>query len=235
MDGIDNWIAFAKGPLFAFSFIVMLLGLFRHAFLQTSDLFFRKNGQAGNVPWKKVFTDFLTWLIPVKYLIPGTVLFTVTSFFFHIGVLLVPVFLGEHVVLWNAWLGLSLPGIAHSWADGLTLLTLSGLSLLYILRLIIPRLKAMTQTGDYLILLLVGAPFLTGFVAAHPSINPFSWNTVILAHYICADALLLAIPFTKLSHISLFVFNRISQVHWQFRPGAGEKIANSLFGEEVKI
>jgi hypothetical protein len=35
--------------------------------------------------------------------------------------------------------------------------------------------------------------------------------------------------------VVLFFFDRISGVHWQLRPGAGDKVAEALYGEEVKI
>ena len=35
--------------------------------------------------------------------------------------------------------------------------------------------------------------------------------------------------------VVLFFFDRISAVHWQLRPGAGDKIAEALYGEEVRI
>jgi nitrate reductase gamma subunit len=78
-------------------------------------------------------------------------------------------------------------------------------------------------------------PFLSGFMAAHPNWNPLPWKTQMLIHFLSADVLLLAIPFTKLAHIVLYPFDRISAVHWQLRPGAGDKVAEALFGKEVRI
>ena len=42
-------------------------------------------------------------------------------------------------------------------------------------------------------------------------------------------------PFTKLSHIVLFPFDRLSAVHWQLRPGAGERVAEALYGKEARV
>ena len=57
----------------------------------------------------------------------------------------------------------------------------------------------------------------------------------MLFHVLSAEALFLAIPFTKLAHVVLFPFDRLSQVHWQLRAGAGEKVAMALYGEEAKV
>jgi nitrate reductase gamma subunit len=72
-------------------------------------------------------------------------------------------------------------------------------------------------------------------VAAHPGVNPISWNAMMLLHVLSADLLLVLIPFTKLAHIALFPFDRFSEVHWQLRPGAGDRVAAALFGEEARV
>jgi hypothetical protein len=43
------------------------------------------------------------------------------------------------------------------------------------------------------------------------------------------------VPFTKLAHVVLFAFDRISAVHWQLTPGAGDKVAEALFGDEARV
>jgi hypothetical protein len=57
----------------------------------------------------------------------------------------------------------------------------------------------------------------------------------MLTHVLSAELLFVLIPFTKLSHIVLFFFDRISVLHWQLRPGAGEKVAEVLYGEEARV
>jgi nitrate reductase gamma subunit len=58
---------------------------------------------------------------------------------------------------------------------------------------------------------------------------------MMLTHLLSAELLFVLTPFTKLAHVVLFFFDRISAVHWQLRPGAGDKIAKALYGEEVRI
>ena len=78
-------------------------------------------------------------------------------------------------------------------------------------------------------------PFVTGFIASHPRINPFAWQSMMLVHILSAEALFVAVPFSKLAHMVLFPFNRLSEVHWQLRPGAGDKVAEALYGEEAQV
>ena len=68
-----------------------------------------------------------------------------------------------------------------------------------------------------------------------PNVNPFSWQVTMLIHVLSAELLFVVIPFTKLAHIVLFAFDRVSAVHWQLRPGAGDKVAEALFGKEARV
>jgi hypothetical protein len=88
---------------------------------------------------------------------------------------------------------------------------------------------------DYLLLLLIMIPFATGFLALHPRINPFSWELVMLLHLLSAELLFVLVPFTKLAHVVLYAFDRVSAIHWQLRPGAGDQVAQALFGEKARV
>jgi nitrate reductase gamma subunit len=66
-------------------------------------------------------------------------------------------------------------------------------------------------------------------------VNPLPWQEMMLIHVLSAEALFLIVPFTKLAHIVLFPFDRLSQVHWQLRPGAGEQVATALYGDEARV
>lgn len=232
---MEQLIEFARGPLFTFTFLIMILGLVRQVVIQIYSLVIRKGRRLQNAPWRKIVADALTWVIPIRHLIKGTIIFSIVSFLFHIGVILVPLFLASHIVLWEAFLGINLPRLGQTAADTLTLFTIACLFLLFGYRLFIARVRAMSQPIDYLLLVVIIIPFVTGFLASHPGVNPFSWQLMMLVHLLSAEVLFVLIPFTKLAHVVLFVFDRISAVHWQLRPGAGEKVAEALFGNEARV
>jgi nitrate reductase gamma subunit len=160
---------------------------------------------------------------------------TAASFLFHVGAVVVPVFLTAHVALWSDFLGASLPALSEGAADLLTVLTVVCIVVLFVYRLTTPRARALSQVSDFMILALVMAPFLTGFMAAHPIVNPLPWSWMMLVHILSAEVLLIAVPFTKLAHVVLFPFDRLSELHWQLRPGAGDRVAAALFGEEARV
>jgi nitrate reductase gamma subunit len=232
---MDAWIDFAKGPLFGLTFLIMVLGLGRLVVIQISCLITGKGWRLQNAPWRKMLTDAAGWILPLGHLIPGTKVFSTISYLFHIGVLVVPIFLAEHIVLWERMLGVDLPAIGRAWADFLTLFTLGGIVLLFLFRVFSGRLRSMSRKSDYLLLALIFLPFATGYMMMHPQLDLLPWRVAMLVHLLSAELLFVLIPFTKLAHIVLFFFDRISGLHWQLRPGAGDRVAESLFGKEARV
>jgi nitrate reductase gamma subunit len=231
---MNGWLEFARGPLFMVTFLIMLIGLARHVFLQL-HLLATKGRKLKWVRWRMVAVDTLSWAMPVRHLVRGTVLLTLVSMLFHVGVVLVPLLLGDHVALWSRFLGLTLPSLNQALADTLTLITIGCILVLFGYRLLIPRSRALSSPGDYLLLILVLAPFVSGYLASHPSVNPLPWTAMMLIHTLSAELLFVLVPFTKLAHVVLFPFDRLSQVHWQLRPEAGGRVAKALYGQEVKV
>ncbi len=232
---MNAWIDFAEGPLFAIAFLIMVLGLGRQVILQFYLLSVKKGRILRKAPWKSIVKETLSWAIPFRHMDPETSLFTWSSFLMHLGLLLVPLFLLDHIRRWEGFLGVGLPALGAGTADFLTLLTIvCGCSLL-ILRTFFTRHRMVSRPSDYVLLILVILPFVSGYMAHHPGVNPFPWEALMLTHLLSAELLFVAMPFTKLSHVVLFFFDRISAVHWQLRPGAGDKVARALYGEEVKI
>jgi len=232
---MEEWIAFAKGPLFAVTFLVMILGLLRLVVIQVYTLLHGKGRRLRNAPWKRILSDAASWVVPVRHMIPGTRIFSSFSFLLHIGVILVPLFLADHIGLWNRWLGLNLPQLPPIVADGLTLLTIICLVVLLGCRILVLRHRVMSRRMDYVLLALILLPFGSGFLAAHPGVNPFGWEVMMLTHLLSAELLFVLVPFTKLAHVVLFFFDRVSQVHWQLRPGSGTRVAEALFGKEARV
>ena len=232
---MDWWIEFAKGPLFTITFLIMMVGLLRHVFIQVYYLFIAKGARLKNVAWKSIFSDMATWVVPVGHMISGTVFFSVISFILHIGIIILSVLLVDHIVLWEGLTGLDLPSVGRELADWLTLLSIACTFGLLLCRIFLLRLRAMSRVSDYVILLMLLMVFVFGYMAGHPAINPFSWNFAMLLHLLSAEALFVIVPFTKLAHIVLYFFDRLSPIHWQLNPGAGAKVADALFGKEARV
>jgi len=234
---MDKFLEFAKGPLFVFTFLFMVFGLLRQIILQILNMksvLKRLNQQ--DFPFVKNIKLFIEWMLPVGHIYRNNPFLSISSFIFHIGILIVPLFLLNHIDLWKNGTGISWPGISMWIADVLTIATILSCIILFTFRLLNKSTRALSDGTDYVLLICVGIPFLTGFMAMNPSFNPVSYNLIMLLHILSAELVFVMLPHSKLVHSVLFPFDRISSdIFWQMPEGAGDKIATELHGSEVKV
>jgi nitrate reductase gamma subunit len=232
---MDHWLDFAQGPLLRFALWVMFLGLARHVFLAAWGLgeAVRKAGDQA-IPYRAVLRRTVSWMFPVLHLHRNRALNSFTSFTFHVGLILAPVFLADHIDLWRQGVGIGWPALPRPVADVLTLLTLAAGIVLLLYRIYAREARFISGALDYFLLGLLLIPFATGYVAWR-SWNPFSYQAVMLIHVLSGVMIFLLIPFTKLAHCILFPLVRLcSEVAWHFPAGAGAKVVKTLSGTESR-
>lgn len=229
---MSEFLEFARGPLFVATFLFMVFGLGRHVVLRTRDLVkVLHRTPKRDVPWKAVASSSASWVVPVSHLFRAVPLLTVASVLFHMGLILVPVFLAAHVYLWTASIGLSLPVLPVGVADFLTLLTIGCGVVLFLVRMIRKAARDLSRFQDYVLLALVLLPFVSGWFAVHPESAPLTYQTLMLIHVLSAEVVFVLMPTTKLAHVVLFPFDRLSgDIFWRLVPGAGDRVAESLRG-----
>jgi len=156
--------------------------------------------------FKGAVNSISKWLIPFgTYGWRKQPFMTVIFFGFHIGAVFVPIFLLAHNVFLKDKIGISWITLNSGIADILTWTVIVSAFLLVLRRISLPEVRILTTAYDYFILLLSVAPFITGLIARYEIGNYSFWLTL---HILCGEALLIAIPFTKLSHIVLFFASR---------------------------
>ena len=201
---------FVTGPLAWIAFIVFFVGIIARAVLYIRGL----NWQMDRVAYRPhmrhgirgAARSIVYWLLPY-----GTrswrnnPFFTSLVFLLHFGLLFTPVFLmGHNVLLQERW-GFSLPTISEGTADVLTLLVIVAAVFLVLRRIALTEVRIITNTYDYLMIAVAAAPFITGLIAHYQVGNYQFW---LILHILCGELLLVAIPFTKLSHFVLFFMSR---------------------------
>lgn len=132
-------------------------------------------------------------------------LMTILFFGFHAGAVLVPLFLIAHNMFLKEMIGISLLALNPWAADVLTWVTVISGFLIILRRLSLPEVRILTTWYDYFILFISLAPFVTGLIARYELGDYSFWLT---AHILFGEILLIAIPFTKLSHVVLFFASR---------------------------
>ncbi len=223
-------LSFAKGPLFRLCFALMALGLLRILFLTVYGIV-KAWLRAGDktLRWGYISRYTLHWLFPVNKLLLQRPLYSVFSIVFHIGLLLVPIFLYSHIQLWAASLGFDWPALKKSYADWLTISTLVTGFLLIAMRVASKPARFISRKQDFIWVPLLMIPFITGYLGTNAGLSPKTYQIVMLLHFLSADLILLMIPFTKVAHCVLVPFSQIvSAQGWRFPAGYGEKVAETL-------
>jgi nitrate reductase gamma subunit len=149
----------------------------------------------------------------------GTPVMGVVSLVFHLALFFIPLLLPAHNILFFRNFGVSLPTLPPALLDWMTLGLLAIAFFFLLRRIFLPRVRALATLRDYLILLLVAAPFVTAYMAYHQWLD---YRTVLVIHMIVGEIVIAAIPFTKLAHMPFLIFSRFfmsSEYAW--RPGSG--------------
>jgi nitrate reductase gamma subunit len=214
----------------------MVLGLLRLALLNASNIVqVLSRARDRKIPWKMVLGNTAKWLLPYKVMRPHFVL-TLTSFLFHVAVIITPIFLAAHIRLWERGTGIGWAAVPQQVADYLTLLAILTAAILFINRVSARATRTISRVQDYLLPLLIMIPFLTGYLAMHPGINPFDYDATIFIHVMSGNVLFVLLPFSKLSHAVLLPTTQlVSELAWHLAPNSGERVALTLGKENEPI
>lgn len=140
------------------------------------------------------------------------------SMVFHILLFAVPLLLPAHNILFYGTFRFALPSLPEPVMDVLTLVLLAIGAFFLLRRILISRVRALTTLRDYLILLLVAAPFVTAYMAYHQWLD---YRTVLVTHMLLGDVVIAAIPFTKLGHMPFMILARFfAGGEYAWKPGS---------------
>jgi nitrate reductase gamma subunit len=156
--------------------------------------------------WKYSIRSILHWIIPFattnwkKHPV-----LTIVTFAFHICLFLTPLFLMAHIVLLDEAWHISWWSLPDRLADMMTLVVVGACVFFLFRRISLPEVQYVTSASDYVILFIVAAPFVTGFIAYH---QWFNYALFLNLHILSGEIMLAAIPFTRLSHMIFSPFTR---------------------------
>jgi hypothetical protein len=228
---------FARGPLFRFTFALMLFGLVRLVCLTIYNVI-RTYARAGDkrLLWPLIRERTLWALFPFPRLRRTRTVYGVISVIFHAGLIIVPIFLFAHVLLWKRGLGISWWALPPIVADVLTVITVIAAIALFVGRVSSPLSRRLGRAGDFAWPWLLAIPFASGFLAAHPTWCPISYNAMLLIHALSAELIFVLIPFSKIAHCVLIPFSQlVSDMAWHFPATAGRDVTKALKKESVPV
>lgn len=196
---------FVSGPLVWIAFIGFFGGLL-YRFVTMARLAKKERVVIPTLSAKFGGRSLAHWLIPFGGASTRKrPFFTLISFAFHVCLLATPIFVMGHVVLWQQAWGVSWWSLPEGVADIMTLVVIAGGVFFMTRRLVRPEVRNVSYPSDFVIALLVVAPFLTGYIA-HQQWLPY--QPMIVVHAVTGALWLLAIPWTRLVHMLWFAFTR---------------------------
>lgn len=223
---------FFQGPVFRFSFALMVLGFLRNALMGMTEMAaaFLVAKDRGAV-WIKVGQRLLWFLFPHVLLKPMAgnrrgwsayhFLLSIVSLVFRLGAVIIPAFMVAHVYLWERGLGIGWPALPPGTADTISFITIGAGLLVFLGRLYSSVLREIEPAWSFLTPLILIAPFVTGVFSMHPTWSPLAYHTVLLLHVITACVVFVLLPF---AHLLSFMHTPITRVipeaAWHYTPPA---------------
>jgi nitrate reductase gamma subunit len=206
-----DFFLFVEGPLLWIAFLTFFIGSILRAALFLSVSRKRDKIIYQYFSWKYVLTTFGRWLLPLNKAVVKNPVFTILGYMFHICLIVVPIWFSGHISLWEEsrfeW---SWTPIPDGLADWMTLIFMA-IALFFLLRRIISAdIRLLSTFSDYLLIVVVALPFITGYFLTHGTVDNigFLGENIQLIHMLSGELMLILIPFTKLSHFVLFFFSR---------------------------
>jgi nitrate reductase gamma subunit len=235
---MDNLLEFAKGPLFRLSFAIMALGMIRLIYLSIiNGLEAKAAASDKKIPMKYIKKLTFGFLLPIRAFRTKP-LYSFVSILFHIGLLITPILLFDHALLFENSLSFSWVGITLSKevADALTILTIVAGFALFLLRSSNNASRKLSRKQDFIWPILIIVPFITGFVCSNATLGPDAYKAFILIHILIAELIFILLPFTKIAHCVLIPFGQwITARSWKFIPQGPEQVTIALGKEGEKL
>ena len=188
--------SFVEGPLLWIVFLMFVAGLIARAVC--FSLAIVKGGNRKNDRETNTTTTLPRLLFPFHRGIIKMPLYGTIRYVFHICLIVVPVWLGGHIVLWEEsrleWSWAALP---DAWADWMTLLLLGLVACFLIRRITFPAVRQNSSPSDYVLIIIIALPFLSGYLLAHGNLDAVSFmeNNMRLIHVLSGEIMLVAALF----------------------------------------
>lgn len=203
---MHSFIHFIMGPMVWISFLIFFIGAGFRFFQIIKLVNERENFIYTYLSFKYSFRSIVAWLVPF---LPASTrkspVFYGISYVFHLLLFLIPIFLLSHITLLEESMQWSWISLNDSAADVLTLIIMVSLIFFMVRRRVVPEVKFLTTLSDFLFILIVALPFVTGFLAYHQF---FAYKWMVIVHVLSGELMIMAIPFTRFFHMFMAPFTR---------------------------
>ena len=128
------------------------------------------------------------------------------SYIFHVGLFVIILFFIPHTQLFRDVFGMFWGGWPNYIIDFFTVLSIAAMLYTLVQRITSPTRRILTRVPDYIAWVLTFLPLVTGYMAFHRL--GFDYTTMLALHILSVEALMIALPMTKLTHVVTFIMSR---------------------------
>ena len=190
---------FVSGPLVWLAFIIFIGGCLYRLITLIVLVHKKEKFIYSYMSWKYSLRSIVRWSTPfATENMRRHPAMTIVAYVFHVCLILTPIFLLAHVTLVDESWDLSWWTLPDTLAAIMTLLVIGACVFFLVRRLVNPEVQYVTSASDYILLAIVAAPFITGFLVYY---QWFGYQTLLILHILSGEIMLVAIPFTRLSHM----------------------------------
>jgi ferredoxin len=188
--------SFSEGPLLWIVFLLFLAGVTARLVFFGIKILTSPKGDLAR--WGFSMPVFGRFLLPFHKAIAKKPLYAVIRYVFHLSLFIVPIWLGGHVMLWEeSRLGWAWSSIPDKFADWMTLLVIVTAAFFLARRLVWSEARAGTSWADFVVIVIAGLPFLTGWFLTHGTLDKvaFFGDNMRLIHVLSGEAMILMAVF----------------------------------------
>lgn len=197
---------FVRGPLVWIAFLVFIGG----SIYRIREMVLLAKKEKVVYPYMNLkfsLRSILHWIFPFASVNwRSRWVISTATFLFHVGLVILPIFLLAHnVLIYESW-GISWWTVSEGLADIMIMIVIGCCVFFFLRRIFAPEVRFVTFADDYFILAIAFLPFITGFLAYHQWLLPH--KIMVILHMIFGSLMLIAIPFTRLGHMLYFFLTR---------------------------
>ena len=210
-----NWTAvleFARGPFFKVALLVFIAGMaYRIARIimlgWTKDRVpprgSKVEGAAISFLKGILIWPFITW---VKDTFKRNPIIYIAGGLFHLGLFVVLILGTAHMLVWKSLLGFGWATLPLPIVDWLAAVAIVAMIVLFIHRLTNPVMRLISGWPEWLNLLFVFLPMVTGYMMTHHLF--FRYEVLYSLHMLSVNIMLIWIPISRISHFVFYFFSK---------------------------
>ena len=201
-----DWDYLIQHTLLRLAFFALILGVT----LRIVFFFFAacKCSSHAEYRWRTLLATLGRVVVPFHMAFSKKALYAIVRYVFHVCVIVVPIWYGGHVYLWQEygfdWYWEPLP---DAWSDRSTIAVLAFAAYFFVRRIIRLKTQHNSSISDFLVIIITALPFLTGYVFTGGTLDsiPFFDNHLQNIHILAAEVMMVMVAF-------LFCRTRLSAV-----------------------